>query len=312
LYQNKINELIKAKTKAQGDKVRSIEDKPFVTDIPSISGAGVDVNTSAIVDIRPTTVSVDVPIRIKEKRIIPLAPEKDVFERSRKVPISVKVLPMTAKNFGDMYSVLMSDLYANKFSSAYRSAFRFLVGRFSNWFGPIGRKFLNFMIPKDQVDLYKDILYHPKGFMNSSSFRNKIGPSFQKYAAAIVIMSSDDVRHQEQNFFNKPEKMSKLFSMGWNSFGIMDDADSKLTFCSALDSGLCTQIPYQYLFHSLKALDIYKEMEQLSGFTRRIVGRFKRMNMKSLGEQLDVNREIEDKVLFTYNEFMESIENGSE
>jgi hypothetical protein len=274
------------------------------------TSASVKVDTQTMMDLRPTSISIDVNVRVKKSMGVFKSTE---YMPSRSIPISVKIVPMVVKNFDDIYSVLIDDMYANKYSSLYRSAVRSFSGRMQNWFGGTVRKFVNAFIPSEEINVWRDILLSRKGFTDASTFRSADrGPKYQKYAAAIVIMSSDDIRHQEQNFFNNPSKIKKLFQMGWNSFAILNDADQKLTFCSYYENGMCAKIPYNYLFHSLKATDVFKEMEQLGGFTRRVIGNFKRMNMKKLSESIDVQNEVEKKVTYMYNNYRKAVDDGLE
>jgi hypothetical protein len=282
-------------------------------DFESTGAASVKVDTQAMVDLRPTSISIDISVRIIQKKMFGRTKGTGQYEPRRSIPISVKVIPMVVKNFNDIYSVIADDMYANKYSSLYKSAARGFMAKAQNWFGGTLRKFLNIATPSEEVNVWRDILLSRKGFTDASSFRSSDrGPKYQKYAAAIVIMSSDDIRHQEQNFFNNPKKMAKLFKLGWNSFAIMNDADQKLIFCSYYENGMCAKIPYNYLFHSLKATDVFKEMEQLSGFTRRVIGNFKRQNLRRINEGLKVQNEVENKINFTFNEYMAIAEGKSD
>jgi len=273
-------------------------------------GASVKLDTTTMMDLRPTSISIDVSIRVIKTNAIGRRSPSNQYEPKRQIPISVKLVPMVVKNFDDIYEVLIDDMYTNKFSALYKSAARGFMGKVQNWFGGTVRKFVNAFIPSEEVSVWRDILMSKKGFADASSFRNADrGPKYQKYAAAIVIMSADDIRHQEQNFFDKPQKMMKLFKMGWNSFAVLNDADQTLIFCSYYENGQCAKIPYTYLFHSLKALDIFKEMEQLGGFTRRVIGNFGRTNLKKLSESINVRNEVDRKITNSYNQYLNVAEN---
>jgi hypothetical protein len=295
--EEKVNEAEKeAEESAKGSSTKRHE---------STGGASVKLDTTTMMDLRPTSISIDVSIRVIKKSVFGKKSPSNQYEPKRQIPISVKLVPMVVKNFDDIYEVLIDDMYTNKFSALYKSASRGFMGKVQNWFGGTVRKFVNAFIPSEEVSVWRDILMSRKGFADASSFRSADrGPKYQKYAAAMVIMSADDIRHQEQNFFNDPRKMMKLFKMGWNSFAVLNDADQELIFCSYYENGQCAKIPYSYLFHSLKALDIFKEMEQLGGFTRRVIGNFGRTNLKKLSESIDVRNEVDRKITHSYNQYL--------
>jgi hypothetical protein len=306
---NQLSTLYKSRSQAKEklfDKQREDRDSEkgsSTKKYETTGAASVKVDTSAMMDLRPTSISIEVTVRVVKSTMGFKRPSNQ-YEPKRSIPISVKLVPMVVKNFDDIYDVLIDDMYTNKFSAMYKSAARGFMGRAQNWMGGAIRKFVNAFIPSEEVSVWRDILMSRKGFADASSFRNSDrGPKYQKYAAAMVILSADDIRHQEQNFFDNPRKMMKMFKMGWNSFAVLNDADQTLTFCSYYENGLCAKIPYTYLFHSLKATDIFKEMEQLSGFTRRVIGNFGRTNLKKLSESINVRNEVDRRVTKYYNEY---------
>jgi len=269
-----------------------------------------NIDTTLSVDLRPTAISVDVEVEYRQSRIkaVKLMPETE-FVKSRSIPIAVKVVPMIVDNFSSIYDVLMDDMYANKYSTMFKQATRTMASVAAKALGPVYRKFMSMFIPEEEVNLWRDIIYSKKGAMDAGSFSRRGGPKSNHYSSGIVVMSSDDLRYQEQNFFNNPRKVSNLFKTGWNSFGVMDDANQVLTFCPRFEKGLCNRIPYSYVFNSLKAADLYKELDQLSQFTKRTVGGFGKTSLKRVGESVELQHEVDDKVNFYFNEFLE-VANG--
>lgn len=271
--------------------------------------ATIKVDTQTIMDLRPTSITLDATVDVRKRDSRLSVTTKSAYPERRSIPVSVKVIPIVINDFSNIYNVLVDDFYSNKFSSVYRSTVRSFGSKVMSWAKPIINAYSKVTMGNpDEVNFWKDIIFRQKGFVDSSTFKNSArGPKYQKYSSAIVLMSADDIRGQEKNLFDNPRAVYKLFKMGWNSFGIMDDTEQKLTFCSYYESGMCTKIPYSYLFHSLKASDLFKEMEQLSSFTKRVIGSFKRVNYKSLSEKINMNQEVADKINYQLNEYLKDI-----
>ena len=272
----------------------------------SKGATNIRVDTSTMLDLRPTSTSITAKIDVRQKKHFDFPTRGEPDERS--IPLSVKVVPMIANNFSSIYDVLVDDYYANKYSSIYKGVFRAFAGKLNSYFGTMIRKFTNIFIDGEDISLYKDILLNKKGYIDAGTFRSSTqGPSYQKYSAAIVLMSADDIRHQEQDFFSDPAKVSKLFKVGWNSFGVMNDTEQKLIFCSYYEGGMCTKIPYSHLFHSLNGSDLFKDLEALSGFTKRVVGKFKRTNLKKMKESMDVQNEAINRLSMYHDGFTDAV-----
>jgi len=272
----------------------------------SKGATNIRVDTSTMLDLRPTSTSITAKIEVRQKIHFDAPTRGEPDERS--IPLSVKVVPMIANNFSSIYDVLVDDYYANKYSSIYKGVFRAFAGKLNSYFGTMIRKFTNIFIDGEDISLYKDILLNKKGYIDAGTFRSSTqGPSYQKYSAAIVLMSADDIRHQEQDFFSDPAKVSKLFKVGWNSFGVMNDTEQKLIFCSYYEGGMCTKIPYSHLFHSLNGSDLFKDLEALSGFTKRVVGKFKRTNLKKMKESMDVQNEAINRLSMYHDGFTDAV-----
>jgi len=279
----------------------------------SSAGAGgvtrLNIDTTAITDLRPTAVVVEVPVTLRRREKFKFS--ADPKETPRSMPIGVKVIPIVIKNFDSVYDTFITDIYASSYSTAYRGILRSFSSKLINILGPIGKLFASLGKSKEDFDLWRDMLSSSKGFVDASSFSAKYrSPGHQKYAASIMVLSHNDIRGKERNFFDDPNKVSKLFKLGWNSFAVANDPEQKLTFCSYFDNGLCTQIPYSYLFHALKASDLFKELDSLGKFTTRIIGKFVKKPKAVLGESFEVRSEVNNKITSTFSKYLE-VANGS-
>jgi len=232
-------------------------------------GANVKIDTTTFMDLRPTAISIEADIQVskwKGKNIL----RQHEMEKQRMIPLSVKVVPIFINSFKDISSILLDDMYTNEFSRIYRSFVRTSSGSLFRIFKPILHKLYDAVMPGD-INVWRDIILTRKGLVDASSFSGKLGHGkYKKDAASIIIMSVNDIRRSEKDFFSNSKKVSRLFSMGWNSFAVMDDIAKSMTFCCEYDNGLCNVIPYNYMFKSLAASDLYKELDDLGKFTTRM------------------------------------------
>jgi len=256
-------------------------------------------------DLRPSAIVVEATVIAYEKGLLTLPGMGTARETKRSMPISVKIVPIKIKNVKNIYDTLTDDMYANEFSAFYKSSVRALTSVIFNLFNPIVRVFLNTFTKPQDFGLWKDILLKKKGLVNASSIGS--GPRFpshQRYAAAIIVFSINDIIKKDMNFLGDASKVAKLHKMGWNSFAIMDDPDQTLMFCSYFENGMCSKIPYSYLFFSLKASDLFKELDSLSKFTGRVIGNFK-ARPSSIREGLKFSAKLREQNNKAFNRYLE-------
>lgn len=227
-------------------------------------------------DFIPTMMKIKVKVRyiggpndsrLKLKRFRTTSEEREIV-------IGCQIVAIKAKNISKIYNVLIDDYYANKFTFLYRAVWRFVVGHTLHYLKRIWNKipFVTKLVP-DYFGLYKDILLSRKGLIDSSSFNPKKGSAkHYRFSSAIVIMDSTDIDTDDTNFFENQAAIKKLYSLGWNSFATVDHPNSRVIFCSQLDRGLCSVLPYAYMFHALKAKEVLDGLDPLS----RQAGPFKR------------------------------------
>jgi len=291
-------------------KRREWEDEQEKKRRPAAAGGLGDlkIDTSGITDLRPTSITVSAKVTLYKH---PTPISSDVTSEDRSIPIGVKIVPIIISNVDEYYNILQSDLYSNKFSAFFKSSVRSVMGYIHKWFNPALNMFLRLFTNKEEFSIWKDMLYTKKSAINASSIgTGERHPGYQKYSSAVMVLSVNDLSNEAVNFFNNPSKVAKLHKMGWNSFAIMNDPDQTMTFCSYFENGMCSKIPYSYLFHSLKASDLFQELDSLGKFTSRIVGNFKRRQIE-VAESIDEANKIRSKNAKLYNEFKEIAGGGT-
>jgi len=284
------------------DRLDYEKDKEKARETGGVTRMELDKGTT---DLRPSAIVVEATVIAYEKGLLTLPGMGTARETKRSMPISVKIVPIKIKNVKNIYDTLTDDMYANEFSTFYKSSVRALTSVIFNVFNPIVRVFLNTFTKPQDFGLWKDILLKKKGLVNASSIGS--GPRFpshQKYAAAIIVFSINDIIKKDMNFLGDASKVAKLHKMGWNSFAIMDDPDQTLMFCSYFENGMCSKIPYSYLFFSLKASDLFKELDSLSKFTGRVIGNFK-ARPSSIREGLKFSAKLREQNNKAFNRYLE-------
>jgi hypothetical protein len=89
-----------------------------------------------------------------------------------------------------------------------------------------------------------------------------------------------------------PAAVKKLFSLGWTSFIVADDVNRKATYCMEEFGGVCSTVPYNFLYSSLGSehSKVFQSLEDV----RKSAGPFFRMSTtknKIFGECLAKNKE---------------------
>jgi len=240
------------------------------------SVSGFSVNDKDEFNIRPSMVTASVPVFIYDRN-------NNVKTETKQVAFGVKILNIKAQGSNNMFKVLTADMYSNTIFYLYKGFVRSFLRSIINsapirlmaniWSSVFGSR--------QGTNAYKDILLTRKGYIDASTFRKKPNaPKYNYYGAGIVIMSDMDLKEEDHNFFDDTAKIQKLFKLGWNSFVIMNERSSKLTFCSYLENGMCTRIPYAYLYK--KGEKLYDSLDSLKSHVGNVMGRFKRVNYKKI------------------------------
>jgi hypothetical protein len=69
----------------------------------------------------------------------------------------------------------------------------------------------------------------------------------------------------DSELFKDVGGVHKLHSVGWNSFVVMDDVNKRAIFCMKEFHGLCSSVPYQFIYSSLgkEHAKVYDNLEDL-------------------------------------------------
>jgi hypothetical protein len=186
---------------------------------------------------------------------------------SQQMAIGSKVVPLLITNYDRIQTAILNDYFSSNVEKFFKGYARRIIGKSIRYI----ERAIKFITGKNVELLAKanpvarEIYYSPPGFVDASSFRKRPNtPSFYNYAGAIVILDKDDITKTDQaNFFENPQELKKMLKMGWNAFCILDEIDESVLFLSSLDGGLVHQIPYAYVFNTLRMDDVYKSLDTL-------------------------------------------------
>ena len=84
----------------------------------------------------------------------------------------------------------------------------------------------------------------------------------------FLCMSQMDIENEE--VFNQPGGIQRLHRLGWASFIIVDDVNRRTTFCMKEFGGVCSVVPYNFMFTSFgkdynQAYDDLEDIKKASG-----------------------------------------------
>lgn len=260
--------------KAQQDqKVKQLSDelKNLVDLYKSVSGnevkngsqsnsggtAKVNLDTQMLMDLRPSAISIEAIVTKKTYKWNPFSPSQEEEVR-RSLPIQVKIVPLTVKNFGTAEDLLFDDAFRSGFNSAYASFLRGAARKILGIFKPL----LSAIGDSKDFGAWKDMILSGQALADGSSFSKS--SASQKIGQSIMVLSSMDISRPLLKVLSNPSKMNKLFKLGWGTIIICDDVDHKLILCSKLDGGYCKEIPYSYLFKSSGSYDLFDDLQDLA------------------------------------------------
>ncbi len=213
--------------------------------------------------ITPAAVEEEWPPDVDRKRII----------------IGCKVVPSVVKNFDKIYDVLRDDYYSNLFKFGYKVASRYILRKmYGSGFSRAIKRLASTVFSDDTLSMgwYSDLILSKKSFIDMSPYTTSSrSAAYQQFGAANVCFTYDD----EENMFDDPKAVARLLRLGWKGFAILNQLDKEMIFCSHLDRGLCSRIPYQYLFQAINQEQVYKDISELE---RATASSFRRGNLKPL------------------------------
>jgi len=79
----------------------------------------------------------------------------------------------------------------------------------------------------------------------------------------FVCLSQLDLENDD--VFSSPAGVQRLHKLGWASFAIVDDVNKRVTFCMKEFNGICSVVPFGFMFASLGKdhAKVYEDMEDV-------------------------------------------------
>ena len=79
----------------------------------------------------------------------------------------------------------------------------------------------------------------------------------------FVCLNQLDLENDE--VFSSPAGVQRLHQLGWVSFVVLDDVNKRATFCMKEYGGVCSMVPYGFIFSSLgkEHSKVYEDLEDL-------------------------------------------------
>lgn len=218
---------------------------------------------------------------MKNEASLTMEPTYITFETADKGKqfLGLKVVPYTVKSDAALTELLVRDIYLtglNKFAvSITRKIMRFLYKR---WYG-LGDK---------MPWILRKILFMPttkatvKGVAKHDIIHQRT--KMKDVYALVNMMDLHD------DFFREAGNVNKLFSLGWNSLAIDDQVNKRVVFCTKEYKGMCTVVPYQFLYSSLgrdaaTAFESIEDVKKSAGPMFRLSGRLDKMVKEDLATE---------------------------
>jgi len=113
----------------------------------------------------------------------------------------------------------------------------------------------------------------------------------------FTLINMIDLQNAE-DFLKNAGGIKKLYSLGWRSFIVTDDIKHQASFCLEQFKGMCSTIPYSFIYSSLGAghQKVYEDLEdvrksgssffKMKGNVRKIFGESEDMILPCCGEKL--------------------------
>jgi hypothetical protein len=158
--------------------------------------------------------------------------------------LGVKVIPFRVKTNENMAGMILNDKDLKGLS--------FLQQKYGRKIARVYFRIMRKIIPaiKEKVisgNPQKDVIYA------SSRYGKDM----------FVCMSQLDLDSEEE--FSNPAAVQKLHRLGWASFIVTDDVTKRATFCMKEFGGVCSVVPYAFMFSSLgkEHSKVYEDLEDV-------------------------------------------------
>jgi len=200
----------------------------------------------------------------KSLTIEPTWIQVDIEKSGVKTPsfIGVKVVPFPVKSDENLASLMLYDRQ---------------IGKIQTILIATGRKIIRKMW-KNWYDIKSRIPFVGKGERNvSGDPRKDIIMARTSISDTFVCINYLDLN---DDFFRSAGGVRKLFKLGWNSFIITDDVNKRAIYCMKEFKGVCSVVPYSYIYSSLGHAKAFESLEDVRKASSSIFSR--RTNMSNM------------------------------
>lgn len=158
--------------------------------------------------------------------------------------IGIKVVPFKVSSTNGMVDLLMNDMNLKKMDLLSQKFGRTVMRVFHRAMRGIA-KIPGFSGKAVTGDLKKDVLWA----------QTQYGKNM------FVCFSQLDL--EQDDIFNSPVVVQRLHKLGWASIIVTDDVNKQATFCMKEFGGICSRIPYSFIFSSLgkEHSQVYQDLE---------------------------------------------------
>ena len=217
------------------------------------------------IGFEPTVARVDVKIQYLG------GPYDEIDNKDSRIEmnVGVKIVPykVVASNIiNALYDDYFSFGYQQLFKKYWRRTARVAIKYIEKFIYKVTGKNVDLLAKAAPVD--RELLYAPAHGVDASSFKRKTNTPFYQYSAALVVLNRDEIKDID-NILTDPGQLKKLLKMGWNSICVLDDINEHVYFITTIDGGYIHQLPYAYIFSSLKMDKTYENIDDLQKQTRQ-------------------------------------------
>jgi len=159
--------------------------------------------------------------------------------------LGVKVIPFKVKSADSMVKMIMDDKNLK--------TFEYLTTKY----GRSATKVFYRIMRKFKVPIIKDRALTGNPDMDVLYGATQYGKN--------MFICFNQLEVEQEDAFDKPALVQKLHKLGWTSFVITDDVNRRATFCMKEFGGICSVVPYGFIFSSLGKdhAKVYEDLEEL-------------------------------------------------
>lgn len=140
--------------------------------------------------------------------------------------LGVKVISVPLKSDSDILSLLLHDKNLSGLKYGFVKTERNIARvAYKVWGATLGRLFKTPLTGKPKEDI----------ILRTTEFKDRV----------FTLMNVLDI---DEEFLREIKDVRKLHKLGWNSLVFADDVNRRASFCMKEFKGLCTTVPYSYLF----------------------------------------------------------------